>query len=60
MEIDALKNFIDWFKQLLLDFEAFFHDVQGWFEGEVMGTEWFKNVINSAATKTDAETTTTA
>jgi hypothetical protein len=50
MNKDQTINLIDWFKEILLAFENFFHAIQAWFEGDIMKQDWFKNL-----TATDAE-----
>lgn len=55
MTAEQNTNFIEWFKQILLAFENFFHQIQSWFEGTIMKQDWFKNL-----TATDAEKETEA
>ena len=49
-------NFINWFTDILLKLEDFFHQVQAWFEGTIMQQDWYKNLMS----ETDAESTTGA
>jgi len=55
MKTEQTINFIEWFKQLLLQFENLFHEIQAWFEGTIMKQDWYKNLT---ATPSDAEETT--
>lgn len=50
MTKDQTTNFIDWFKDIILAFENFFHQIQLWFDETISKQEWFKNLT----TKTDA------
>jgi len=51
-----MENFIEWFKNLILAFEAFFHQVQLWFDTDIKTSKWFQNLLSTPtdATKTDA------
>lgn len=49
------NNLIDWFRDIILAFENFFHQIQAWFEGTIMEQDWYKNLT---ATDSDAEETT--
>ncbi len=57
MTTKQMTNFIEWFKQLLLDFEEFFHNVQLWLDNDIYNSEsgWFQNLIATEAA--DEETT---
>ncbi len=49
------ENFIDWMTKILLAFEKFFNEVQAWFEGDIIGSNWFKNVVNTLDETTTGE-----
>lgn len=49
------ENFIDWMTSLLLAFETFFHQIQSWFEGDIVASDWFKNVVNTLDETTTGE-----
>ena len=55
MTKDQKINFIEWFKELLLQFEEFFHNIQLWLDNDIYKAEsgWFQNLI--AEDETEAE-----
>ena len=57
MTTDQKLSLIDWFKELLLAFESFFHQVQLWLDNDIYQSEsgWFQNLIATEAA--DEETT---
>lgn len=57
MTADQKINFIEWFKELLLAFEDFFHQIQVWLDNDIYNSEsgWFQNLIATEAA--DEETT---
>ena len=56
MTAEQNKNIIEWFKQILLAFENFFHAIQAWFEGDIMNQDWYKNLTETTAeAETEAE-----
>ena len=54
MTTEQSTNFINWFRDILLKLEDFFHQIQAWFEGTIMEQDWYKNLM----TETDAKTET--
>ena len=56
MTAEQTKNFIEWFKELILAFEDFFHQIQEWLDGPIYNSEsgWFQNLIAEEET-TEAE-----
>ena len=56
MTTEQKTNFIEWFRDILLAFENFFHQIQAWFEGTIMQQEWFKNVMSAAAAEEESST----
>lgn len=56
MNKDQTIKLIDWFKDLILAFENFFHAIQAWFEGDIMNQDWYKNLTETTAeAETEAE-----
>ncbi len=47
MTAEQTNKFIEWFKELLLAFESFFHQVQTWLDNDIYNSEsgWFQNLI---------------
>ncbi len=45
MTAEQTNTFIEWFKDLILAFESFFHQVQEWLDGTIYPSEWFQNLI---------------
>lgn len=56
MTVTQMTNLIEWFKQLMLDFEEFFHNVQLWLDNDIYKAEsgWFQNLIAEEG-ETEAE-----
>ena len=55
MKTEQMTNFIDWFRDILLAFENFFHQVQSWLDGTIYPSEWFQNLIAEDESETEAE-----
>ena len=57
MTADQKINFVEWFKELILAFEEFFHQIQTWLDNDIYKAEsgWFQNLI-----ATEEESTTGA
>ena len=45
MTTEQKAHFIEWFRDILLAFENFFHHVQEWLDVDIAGSEWFQNLI---------------
>lgn len=47
MTSEQTTNFIEWFRDIILAFESFFHKVQEWLDGDIYNSEsgWFQNLI---------------
>jgi hypothetical protein len=58
MTVDQTNKFIDWFKNIILAFENFFHQVQLWLDNDIYKAEsgWFQNLLGAAASATETET----
>ena len=54
MTTEQSTNFINWFRDILLKLEDFFHQIQAWFEGTSMEQDWFKE-LTADETTTGAE-----
>ena len=57
MTKDQTISFIEWFKQIILAFENFFHQVQLWFDTDIKTADWFINLTSGtdAAAEEEAE-----
>jgi hypothetical protein len=57
MTTEQKLNLVEWFKELLLAFESFFHQVQSWLDGDIYNSEsgWFQNLIAEDESETEAE-----
>ncbi len=55
MSTKQTTNFIDWFKDILLAFENFFHQIQAWFEGTIMNQDWYKNLTSETDAKSGSD-----
>ena len=54
MTTEQSTNFINWFRDILLKLEDFFHHIQAWLEGTIMEQDWFKE-LTADETTTGAE-----
>ena len=47
MKLEQELNLVEWFKELILAFEKFFHKVQTWLDNDIYNSEsgWFQNLI---------------
>ena len=56
MSTDQKVNLVEWFKELLLAFENFFHQIQEWLDGDIYNSEsgWFQNLIAEDESTTGA------
>ena len=45
MKLEQELKFVEWFKDLILAFETFFHNVQLWLDGTIYPSKWFQNLI---------------
>jgi len=54
MTADQKVNFVEWFKELILAFEEFFHQIQVWLDNDIYNAEsgWFQNLIATEAEET--------
>ena len=55
MTVDQKINLIDWFRDIILAFENFFHQIQAWFEGTIQKQNWYISLTDALKTGTDAE-----
>jgi hypothetical protein len=51
MNVTDTKTFIEWLKQLLLDLEDWFHNIQAWLEGGDWPGRVLMSAVDAAAAK---------
>ena len=56
MTTDQKISLVEWFKELLLAFESFFHQIQAWLDSDIYNSEsgWFQNLIAEDESTTGA------
>ena len=56
MKTQQKIDFIEWFKDLVLAFENFFHQIQVWLDNDIYNSEsgWFQNLIAEDESTTGA------